>query len=157
MDIGDIKQQIEFLTNKVAALEFKVLELQKNQLPRKTKGSVEQSSGSKVWAAYYAAFMQRYNIPPIRNAKVNRQCQDIANRLGLPAATEVVAFFLTLNDQRWIRFHHPIGDLLQSCESVHAMWRKGKMVTVTEARQQSDQSAQLDASRSYLDRKHGKK
>lgn len=141
------------LLGRLSRLELKVIELE-SRIPKK-KNALEKSIGIPVWEAYAAAFKKRYGVEPIRNAKVNRNCLDIAKRLG-EDSIQVAQFYLTLSDQQFIRMNHPIGILLLHCESIHSMWRTGRMTTADSARMVERRINSVNASQQYLQRKHGK-
>lgn len=150
-----MEEEMQDLSNKICRLEFSFLELQKST-QGKVKKEKPKSLGVEVWEAYAIAFRTQYGVEPVRNAKVNRQCQDIAQRLGAVDGPQVAAFYVKLKDQQFVRMNHPIGVLLMNCESIHSMWKRGSMTTASAARKVEKTEGNMDASRSYLERKHGK-
>ena len=54
-----------------------------------------QEACREIWSAYSAAYEARYQTLPIRNAKVNRNVNDLLKRLGGEAAA-VAAFYVFL-------------------------------------------------------------
>lgn len=159
MDLKTLEVGFRELTNKVSELNFKVLELEKKL--RAFEGKSEKKNklaGASLpaWEAYEKAFCFRYGVAPIRNAKVNAQCADLTKRLGKDAAA-VIEFYVSLQDQQFVRLNHPIGILLQCCESVYTMWKRGKMTTAAEARAAEKSGNNQDASAAYLERKYGRR
>lgn len=149
-------REVETLANKISELNFKILEILKNQkqAPKK-KPDGEKSLGAMVWDAYEKSFLERYHHKPVRNARVNAQCADIAKRLGADGP-KVAEFYLSLKDPQFLRLNHPIGHLQMSAESVHSMWKRGGMTTGSQARTIEKAASNISASQSYLERKHGK-
>lgn len=77
------------------------------------------------WEAYQAAYLDRYGVDPIRNAKVNTNLKQLVERVGKEEAPEVIRFFLSCSDDFLVKKLHPIGILLQDCETYHTRWRTG--------------------------------
>jgi hypothetical protein len=102
-----------------------------------------ESFGSKLFKVYSEAFLNRYGVTPTRNAKVNKNCQQIYDRLG-EDAFEVAKFFLTHNDSFYLRAQHPIGSLLRDAESLHTQWKRGQAVTSAHVKQFEKQSVNLE-------------
>lgn len=155
-DISDqaIRAEIQQLINRISSLEFRILELEA-KLKKTKKSPALNSMGVRVWEAYREAFLARHKVEPVRNAKVNKNCQDIASRVGVEDGAAIAKFYLTLNDPQFLRMNHPIGFLVMHCESIHSMWKSGRVTTTSQAMIQERQSAGVSASQSYLQRKHG--
>ena len=79
----------------------------------------------KAWEAYRAAYLDRYGVDPIRNAKVNTNLKQLVERVGKEEAPELIRFFLSCSDDFLVKKLHPIGILLQDCETYHTRWRTG--------------------------------
>jgi uncharacterized protein YdaU (DUF1376 family) len=103
-------------------------------------GPAAGEAGVAVWNAYAAAFQRRYNVPPVRNAKVNSQIKQLVARIPAAEAPEVAEFYLQHSMATYIRATHSIGLLLRDCEGLHAQWKQGRATTDTAARQ-ADQTA----------------
>lgn len=108
-----------------------------------TRLPVEKSLGSKIWDSYSQAFQNRYQVIPVRNAKTNSQCSQLASRLGEDAHA-VIAFYLTHNDQWYLKRQHDLGSLLQAAESIHSQWQRGQAVTSAQVRTFEKQSGNMD-------------
>jgi uncharacterized protein YdaU (DUF1376 family) len=87
-----------------------------------------------AWEGYAKAFEQRYSVPPVRNAKINRHFADLVKRIPAADAPAVAAFFLRHNLATYVRAQHAVGLLLRDCEGLHAQWRRGSVVTDAEAK-----------------------
>lgn len=154
--IKALEVEIQRLTNSLASMNFKVLGLEKKLNELTERQPAKQSGvGIPVWEAYRSAYMQRYKFEPARNAKVNRNCSDIAKRIGKDAPAVVEFYVLKCNDPQWVRLNHPIGILLMNCESVYSMWKQGGMVTRATAARAERRTDNMSASQAYLQRKHG--
>lgn len=66
-------------------------------------------TGAPVWEAYAAAYLKRYKVEPIRNAKINGQCLQLVKQLGTEIAQSLVAYYLTRDDSFYNGKCHPIG------------------------------------------------
>lgn len=95
----------------------------------------------ETWAAYELAYQQRYDVAPVRNAKVNAAIGQLVKRLGASEAPAVAAWFVgNVNQAFVVQRCHAVGDLLAQCESYRTQWAAGRAVTQTEA-QQADKTA----------------
>ena len=151
-----LDEKVRQLINDVASLKFQILGLQGeiaalSERQAKKKGV----SGVPVWEAYRAAYLRRYKFEPARNAKVNRNCSDIAARIGKDAPAVAEFYVLQVNDPQWARLNHPIGVLLMNAESIYSMWKQGGMKSMTAARTDERRANNISASRAYLEKKHG--
>ncbi|MFV3014647.1 hypothetical protein ACM9HO_02815, partial [Pseudomonas sp. KHB2.9] len=81
-----------------AASNVKVL---KPKAPRqKTEAQI---ANTNTWDAYTIAYLERYGVEPVRNAKVNAQVAQLVQRLGAEEAPQVAMFYVTINDSFFIR------------------------------------------------------
>ncbi len=145
--VRDLEKTIESLMGKVSRLEFKMIELQSLQTKKVSKAL--QVTGSGAWEAYRTAFLARYRVEPVRNAKVNGQLLEIVKRLGAEDAPKVAAFYLGISDPQYLRLNHPVGTLLMNCESIHSMWKMGQTSTGGKGQ------AAVSSSQTYLQKKYG--
>ena len=86
-----------------------------------------------TWLAYSTAYSSRYRVPPVRNASVNTCISNIVKRLGMEAP-EVAAFYLTHNDQFYVKKRHSVKMLLADAEGLRTQWKTGNKATALEAR-----------------------
>lgn len=110
------------------------------------------SKTGPTWDSYSEAYKNRYGEPPVRNATVNSQLKQFVNRIPSEAAPSVAAFFLSHNDQFYLKSMHPVGLLLRDAEKLHTEWKTGNKMLSTHARDiermQSNQDAfEIAASR----------
>jgi hypothetical protein len=153
--ILNLELSVKTLTEVVSNLNWELLKVKKSLIEFESKQTKKQPGmGVPVWDAYLKAFVNRYDFEPVRNAKVNRNCSDIAKRLGADAPA-VTAFYVGLNDPSWVRLNHPIGVLLVNCESIYSMWKQGGIKSISTARADERRGDNMNASREYLNRKHG--
>lgn len=93
--------------------------------PRPKKGNGHDkppTPTAETWAAYVAAYHERYGVDPVRNAKVNGQLANLVGQLGQENAPPVAAFYLTLNRSYFVAKKHAVGPLVQNAESLHTEW-----------------------------------
>lgn len=110
----------------------------------------EPSDGTRVWEAYSEAYTARYRHEPIRNAKVNSQCKQLAARLGVERAMAVVRFYLTHNAGLYTRTVHALGPCLQDAEGLHTQMLANHRVTGSEAIQRDQQQGTVQAAANVL-------
>lgn len=107
----------------------------------------DKSQSVLCWEAYREAFVNRYKVEPVRNAKVNGQLSSLVSRLGKDAP-EVIKFYFTHNDGLYLKLQHPVGLVLRDAESLHAQWLRGRPITSSDVRA----FEKTDAVRSQLER-----
>lgn len=104
---------------------------------------IEKSLGSQAWEVYAEAYRQRWEVPPVRNAKTNALCTQLAKRLGKDAL-EVIPFYLKHNDGWLIKNQHDLGSLVSKAESYHTQWQRGHAVTSQQVRAFEKQTGNMD-------------
>ncbi|WP_238348841.1 hypothetical protein [Pseudomonas lactis] len=114
-----------------------------------------QIANTNTWDAYTIAYLERYGVEPVRNAKVNAQVAQLVQRLGAEEAPQVAMFYVTINDSFFIRSSHELGLLVSRAEGIRTQWLTGRQVNAVTARQmentQANISAAQEASRSILE------
>jgi hypothetical protein len=88
---------------------------------------------TKIWESYRDAYLLRYGVEPVRNAKINSQIFQVGKRLGSDAI-EVCKFFLTHNNSWYLQTSHSVDALLKNAESLHSEWQRGIQITQTKIR-----------------------
>lgn len=88
-----------------------------------------------VWEAYSSAYVQRYGVAPVRNARVNGQLASLVRCVGVGEAPDVAAFYVRHNRADYVRATHPAGMLAKDAEGLRTAWARGHGVSDTEARQ----------------------
>lgn len=120
-------------------------------LPKKSSLSdAMRALCSQTWEAYCAAFVKRYGVAPVRNAKVNRNVVDFVKRLG-GSAPAVAEFYVSHSGGYYVRCSHEFGPLLRDAEGLHTQWSTGRRMTNTTARQVDQTAANAVAAASAMD------
>lgn len=88
-----------------------------------------------VWQGYLEAYLARYGIEPVRNAKVNGQLARFVQRIPAAEAAEVAAFYVSHSGAFYVRAGHPVDLLLRDAEKLRTEWATGRRITETGARQ----------------------
>lgn len=89
----------------------------------------------KPWANYACAYRARYGTWPVWNQKAGANMSQLVDRVGAERAPAVAAYYLKLNSQFYTSRLHPVGLLLQDCESIATQLATGQQVTQSKARQ----------------------
>lgn len=89
----------------------------------------------KPWANYACAYRARYGTWPVWNQKAGANMSQLVDRVGAERAPAVAAYYLKLNSQFYTSRLHPVGLLLQDCESIATQLATGQQVTQAKARQ----------------------
>lgn len=99
----------------------------------------------KPWANYAITYRRRYGVWPIWNARNAGQLAQLVDRVGKDLAPGVAAHYLTMNNQYYVSKGHPIGLLIQDCETIATSMQTGQQMTATRARQMDGTQANLSA------------
>ncbi|MCK9802114.1 hypothetical protein M1B34_31755 [Pseudomonas sp. MAFF 302030] len=124
--------------------------------PKATRQKTDaQIANTNTWDAYTIAYLERYGVEPVRNAKVSSQVAQLVKRLGAEEAPQVAMFYVAINDSFFIRASHEFGLLVARAEGIRTQWLTGRQVNAVTARQmentQANISAAQEASRSILE------
>ena len=103
-----------------------------------------ESPTKETWEAYSVAYESRHGAAPVRNATTNSQMAAFVKRIGGAEAPQVAAFYVSHNDQFYVRSLHSVGLLLQNAEKLRTEWATGRRVTGTVARQAEKSSHAQD-------------
>ncbi|RZS80637.1 helix-turn-helix domain-containing protein [Pigmentiphaga kullae] len=79
-----------------------------------------------TWGSYAAAYEDRYDIAPVRNAKTNAGVAQLVKRLGASEAPQVAAWFLTVKEPFVVNAMHDLGQLLNRAEAYRTQWATGR-------------------------------
>ncbi len=109
----------------------------KSNTPGVTASTVPKAASAEnvaAWKGYAQAYRARYQVDPVRNAKVNSQIKQLVLRLGAVEAPEVAAWYVRHNSAMYVRAKHPVDLLLRDCEGLRTEWARGQQVTDQDAR-----------------------
>lgn len=113
--------------------------------PKPKQKTEAQTANANTWDAYTIAYLERYGVEPVRNAKVNGQIAQLVQRLGADEAPQVAMFYVTINDSFFIRASHEFGLLVARAEGIRTQWITGRQVNAVTARQAENTQANLNA------------
>lgn len=94
----------------------------------------DKESNRAVWNAYRMAYLRRYQVEPVRNAKANANVADFVKRVGAEDAPAIIGFYVTHNDGFYVRSMHSFGHALRDAEALRTQWLKGKAITQNDVR-----------------------
>lgn len=122
--------RIEELLGRIAtALEGKAVTTRKQPARPKT----ETGGGGVVWDMYSGAYMQRYGVAPVRNAKSNSLCARLVERLGTDAPQVADFYVRKHNDRLYLSARHVLDLLIRDAEKIRTDWKRGLAPTSHEA------------------------
>lgn len=99
----------------------------------------------ETWEFYKQAYLERYGIEPVRNARVNRNILDFVKQVGANAP-QMIYFFVFHNNSWYVQKGHDTGTLLANVQAIARDWAKGYQTTQTYAKQgESVATAQMAA------------
>lgn len=115
-------------------------------IPADMPGPKDQRAKTfKPWANYAITYRRRYGVYPIWNAKVAGQLAQLVDRVGADFAPGVAAYYLSMNSQFYVAKGHPVGLLLNDCETIATQMQTGSQMTSTRARQMDGTQANASA------------
>ncbi len=107
---------------------------------------------TQVWEFYRQAYLNRYGVDPVRNAAVNGQLNQLVKRLGESEAPEVASFYVTHNNQYYVKSMHAVGPMLKDAEKLRTEWFTGRKITNHEASDLDRRQTNVNAFQVLLDR-----
>lgn len=116
------------------------------EIPADMPGPKDQRAKTfRPWANYAMAYRYRYGVWPIWNARTAGQLGQLVDRVGAELAPAVAAYFLSMNHQFYVAKGHPVGLMLQDCETIATSVQTGQQMTATRARQMDGTQANASA------------
>ena len=103
-----------------------------------------------TWKAYAAAYLDRYGVEPLRNAKVNGQIAQFVRTVGAEDAPKLAAFYPWHNGGFFVQRRHDFGLLLQSAQQIRTDWLRGEQMTAARARQTENTQSNLETAKRVL-------
>lgn len=82
-----------------------------------------------VWQAYKQAYIHRYGIEPLRNAKIFGQIKNFVAMVGEKDAPHIVAYYVSHNRALYIQRGHDIGTLLIHAQVIAKDYYTGYQTT----------------------------
>lgn len=95
---------------------------------------------SAIWQAYGEAYRQRYNVDPLRNAKVNGMLARFMERVPVEEGPGIAGFFVRSNRGLYVSSKHCVDLLLRDAEALRTEWATGQQGSDSVARL-TDQTA----------------
>lgn len=100
----------------------KVKEAPKPSAPKPSN----ESKTAETWQTYSKAYLHRYKVDPVRNAKVNGQLAQLVDRLGADDAPKVARYYVEHNGARYVGATHKVDLLLIDAEALRTQWATGR-------------------------------
>jgi hypothetical protein len=91
---------------------------EKPKRPKKKK-DVSPSKSEPVINAYKEAYFERYTVYPLIDVVVRSQACKIVDRVGADNAPKLVTFYLSHDDQFYLKKAHTLGICLSDCEKLN--------------------------------------
>ncbi|WP_052368739.1 hypothetical protein [Kingella negevensis] len=118
----------------VDVVDVEILDTETLTAADKNSGSLK-TANAQTWQAYRNAYLQRYGIEPLRNAKVNGQIAQFVKTVGAQDAPALAAYYVAHNLHFFVQRRHDFGLLLQSAQQVRTDWLTGQQMTRQQAQQ----------------------
>jgi hypothetical protein len=108
--------------------------------------------GGAIWESYAVAYERRYRAAPVRNAKANALCKQLASRLPVEEGPPVAAFYLSMADAFYARGLHPLDLLVRDAEQIRTRWATGNRTTQVDAREREQQDYNVRSMKTFIAR-----
>lgn len=92
--------------------------------PKPPVDPAQKALAAQTWESYRSAYAARYRVDPVRNAAVNTHIKNLVGRIGQDAPA-VAAFYVTHNDNWYVKKNHAVSNLLADCEGLRTQWKSG--------------------------------
>lgn len=93
----------------------------KPRAPRPKKGD-EPTPSVLAWKGYSAAYLRRYKVEPVCNARVRGQLANFVTRIPAAEVEAVAAFFVSHNGNLYVNARHPVDLLIRDAEKLRTDW-----------------------------------
>lgn len=124
---------------------------------RKQATKRKDSEEISTWSIYCDSFKNRYTFEPVRNSMMNSMLAGVKKRVPESDLKELIEFFVSQNDQWYLReMHHP-RCLLKDCEMLMTRMKTKIVMTSSKARMMEQASQNADESKKFIMAKYGGK
>ncbi len=91
----------------------------------------------KTWEAYRDKFFERYGFNPPEGASKGHlgKLKSFVKQMPPEAAPHVAAFYISHNDNFYVRAQHSLGPMIAQAAALYTQWKTGKAMLGSEARQ----------------------
>jgi len=110
----------------------------------------QKTAGTEVWSAYSEAYARRYGQEPLRNAKVNSVCSQIAKQVGIETGQAVMHFYLQQNVAWYVQKAHAIEYALKDLQALRTNMLNNQAMSSRQAQLVDKQQSQKNALENYL-------
>lgn len=132
--------------------KLKGYEVKKNKKVIK-KDPIEKESSIAFWNNYSKYYELRWKVEPSRNAMINSMIKNICSRIPEEDHQKLIHFFITQNDQWYLKEMHHLRCLLKDCEMLLTRMKSGFVITQGKARVMENASDNLTEAQIYLQNK----
>jgi len=99
---------------------------------------------AETFKAYSAAYEIRYKAKPVRNTSVSSKLCQFVDRVGVEEAPLIAAYFVSHNNEWYVKNGHQVGALLQDAEKLRTEWATNTQITSTKASQSDKKQSNLN-------------
>lgn len=119
-------------------------QLNPESLPPENSGSDPKETELQIacrqtWVSYSKAYVEKYKIEPVRNAKVSSQVKDFVKRIGYEESPNVAAWFLTHTENFYVKGGHVFGMLAKDAEKLRTEWATGNVIEIQQYKSSGQQ------------------
>lgn len=109
----------------------------------------------ETWAAYSAAYKNRYNVDPVRNQQANGIIAKFVKSVGREDAPLIARYYVNLNNQFYIQKMHDLKMLIGDAQAIRTQWLTNRNITASSARSMDKAQASISSVDDYLRQKYG--
>lgn len=141
----------EIKSHGTISIELDPFELDQLNTLTPEKSVVPRSNSTQIFEAYKEAYERRYKVEPLRNAKVNTICAQIAQQVGIEDGQAIMHFYLQQNVAWYVQKSHALEYALKDLQALRTNMLNNKAMSSREAQKVDVQQAQKNALQNYLE------
>jgi len=141
-------QKLDVRSKKLEVIDQKseTSKTKSNTLSPDKSGDTEMQAACRLtWKHFTNAYFKRYNIEPVKNAKVFSVIKLFVARIGFADAPYVAEFFVNHNERFYVQRSHPVDSMLKDCEGLRTQWATNRPMTSTQAHQLDKTASNFDS------------
>ena len=101
-----------------------------NRLPAKR----QPPDSAETWKAFTQAYLERYGVEPLRDARANAQMASFIKRVGIEDAPHIARFYVEHSKAYYVQRQHSVAMLATDADALRTQWLSGERVTGIVAR-----------------------
>ena len=103
--------------------------------PKPSATSQSRANNAAAWEAYRKAYLGKWRVEPVSNAKNRSHIAQIVARVGGADAPGLLTFYVQHNDRMYVAKQHDLGLAVRDCHGLLTQYRRGAAITSNDLRE----------------------